>query len=421
MKNKRFLITFNILLIIFGILFEPNISILFNLIKIINGSDALITDYFIKGSIGSTFLNAGSVGLLSTILLSKFKKDFIGIDFAAIMLMSGFSFMGKNIFNVWPIIFGTYIYTKVNKVAFKDYLPTAYFSSALGPIVSQFTFVNQFNLIEMLVGLCLSILAGFLIPTIAKHARKLHKGYNLYNVGFSAGIISTIYVFVIHLFNYEIKRELLYYYEINYLSYLTIIIVSLSLIVYAYLKDKKSLITYQNLLKTSGHNIDYLTTYNFETVMINTSMNMLITTFILITFKIPINGPIICGLLTIAGFSAYGKHLRNITPIYLGVILFTLLSKYNLSDPGVSLSMLFLTGLAPFVGQYGIILGIIAGMLNIALALNTSVLHAGLNLYNTGFSIGILLMVILPVIDLLKKFMQFNSRKCKTSKKDNTI
>jgi Protein of unknown function (DUF1576) len=34
-----------------------------------------------------------------------------------------------------------------------------------------------------------------------------------------------------------------------------------------------------------------------------------------------INGPVIGAILTIVGFSAYGKHPRNITPIMLGVFL----------------------------------------------------------------------------------------------------
>ena len=406
MRLKKFLIRLNITIILLAFLLEFNISIFNNLFNLINGGDALISDYFIKGSIGSSFLNVGLLGLISTLLLSYFKEDFESIDFSAIMLMSGFGFIGKNIFNVWPIIFGVYLYTKVFKKSLANNLSTAYLASCLAPIFSQFTFVSKFNLLHFLVGLFLSILAGFIIPIIAPKTKKLHKGYNLYNIGFSAGIVSSIFVFIIRLFNFEIIKETLVYSQINNSSYLFIFTLAIFIIIYGYINDNKSFNNYKALLKTSGHNSNYYQTFNFNTVLINIGFNILLTIIFLFIFKIPINGLMLCGFFTIVGFSINGKHIKNITPIYLGVILACYLRDFSITDPSIYLTTLFLTGLAPFVGHYGFILGVIISYINIHLALKTGYLHAGLNLYNTGFSIGILLSITIPIIETSKNLIK---------------
>ena len=59
------------------------------------GSDALISDYFIKGSIGSSFLNAGLVGMISIVLMVVSSHKFNVMSLSSVMLMSGFAFLEK--------------------------------------------------------------------------------------------------------------------------------------------------------------------------------------------------------------------------------------------------------------------------------------------------------------------------------------
>ena len=105
-----------------------------------------------------------------------------------------------------------------------------------------------------------------------------------------------------------------------------------------------------------------------------------------------LNGPLLAGVLTIVGFSAYGKTVLNITPILLGVYL----GKYGTKtdDFTIALSALFGTSLAPIAGVYGAFWGVVAGLLHIA---------GGLNLYNNGFSAGIVAGFLLPIITTIKE------------------
>lgn len=64
-----------------------------------------------------------------------------------------------------------------------------------------------------------------------------------------------------------------------------------------------------------------------------------------------INGPVMAGLLTVAGLGAVGKHPPNVTPVVLGLVLGSLTQPWVLSDPAVQPTALFATNLAPVAGS----------------------------------------------------------------------
>ena len=66
------------------------------------------------------------------------------------------------------------------------------------------------------------------------------------------------------------------------------------------------------------------------------------------------------------------------------------------------MAAIFCTGLAPIAGQYGPVWGFIAGCLHMAVVLNTSFLHGGMNLYNNGFAAGLVCVIMIPVINALQ-------------------
>ena len=90
------------------------------------------------------------------------------------------------------------------------------------------------------------------------------------------------------------------------------------------------------------------------------------------------------------GFSAFGKHPRNIIPVMFGVWLGAYGMHYEPNYPALQLAGLFGTTLAPVAGHFGSALcGILAGFIHSALVLQTGGPVAGLNLYNNGFSGGL--------------------------------
>lgn len=101
------------------------------------------------------------------------------------------------------------------------------------------------------------------------------------------------------------------------------------------------------------------------------------------------------------GFGAYGKHIRNVIPVLLGVFLVNLINIHDVNATFAILAALFGTTLAPIAGRYGVIAGIVAGALHMSLVTNIGFLHAGMNLYNNGFSGGFIAAIISPLWDAL--------------------
>ena len=100
---------------------------------------------------------------------------------------------------------------------------------------------------------------------------------------------------------------------------------------------------------------------------------------------------------------AISKHLKNILPVILGVIVSSIFTVWTLDEPNTLLAALFATGLAPIAGQFGWGWGMLAGAIHASVVLNTGFLHGGLNLYNNGFSAGLVCIVLVPLIESLRK------------------
>ena len=101
------------------------------------------------------------------------------------------------------------------------------------------------------------------------------------------------------------------------------------------------------------------------------------------------------------GFSAFGKHAGNIIPVILGVALGAYGMHATPDTPSLQLAALFGTTLAPISGHFGWFWGVLAGFIHSCLVLQTSGPVEGMNLYNNGFSGGLIAIVLYPVATAL--------------------
>ena len=106
--------------------------------------------------------------------------------------------------------------------------------------------------------------------------------------------------------------------------------------------------------------------------------------------------------MTVMGFGLFGKHLRNVFPVFLGLLLAALLFGKNLTDSWVVLAFLFGTALAPLAGEFGLIVGIVAGFLHLVVVERSGAWHGGMNLYNNGFAAGLTATLLVSVIEWYK-------------------
>ena len=388
-------------LALFGLLLDSPAQILQGLTTIILTEDALITDYVLIAGPGAALINSALVTAISLILLRLSREPFNGFSLVVIGLMSGFSLFGKNFVNIWPILIGSWLYAKLRREHFGKYIPTGLLSTALAPVVSYIALDNGWG--TPLLGGLVGILIGFILPPLSAYTYKIQNGMNLYNVGFASGLVAQILVPLISSLGATPATRYHWAEGYDLLFGLALGIFCTALFLLGLLCSGKpawaSWAGYRRLLVTSGRApSDYLRMFGAGPVLINTGINGLIgMTFILLTGG-DLNGPTVGGILTIMGFSAFGKHARNIIPVMAGVFLGGVVMHWSLSDSAVQLACLFCTTLAPISGYFGWPFGVLAGFLHSSVVLYTGTPVAGMNLYNNGFSGGLVAIVLYPLI-----------------------
>lgn len=366
------------------------------LTTIVLSPDYLLTDYMALAGVGGAFLNSGFLMLLFTLLLRFLKINPSGASIAAILTIGGFALFGKNFFNVWPIVAGVFLYTALIGENLKTFLYVAYFGTALAPISTHLILANGFNI----AGFFLSLLVGFLLPPLASFCLTLHRGYNLYNVGFTAGILGMFLGSFLKA--YDLAPPPRFYWHEGDQVLLAVFMYSVfyAILLYGLKLNGWSFKGYKNILGHSGKLLtDFVLVENEGVTFINIGfLGLLGTSYVLLSGS-ALNGPTIGGIMTLAGFGALGKHPKNIAPVVLGVILGAATNSQPFNSPSMTLAVLFGTTLAPIAGEFGFIWGVVAGFLHSALVINVAFLHQGMNLYNNGFSGGFVALFLLPLID----------------------
>jgi hypothetical protein len=363
----------------------------------------LITDYVAVGGVGTAFINAGLLMLVAVALIRSHHARFRGIAVAAVFLMGSFGLFGKNIYNVWPILFGTWLYAILRREPFAEHVFTALFATSLSPIVTEFAFVLHLpGRTGVVTGILIGISVGLVIPPLAAHLKAVHKGFSLYNVGFTAGIIGTVYVSLLRSYGYQTGFNI-FWSDGNDGLFLGFLLLLFSFfILLGWFSGHRLGASLKAIFAETGRSCtDFIELGGIGAALVNIGINGLIGTAYVMLVKGPLNGPTIGGILTIAGFGACGKHARNILPVLFGVVLGSMTKVWNINDPAVLLAALFGTSLAPISGRFGWAWGVVAGFLNSSVALCSGVLHGGMNLYNTGFSAGIVAAFLVPLMEAL--------------------
>lgn len=390
--------------LIAGLFLQPLPDIFQGLLMILKEPDFLITDYIALGGIGAAFVNAGVLTLVCIGILYYLKMDMDGHTITSVFLMMGFSLFGKNILNIWTILFGVWCYARYHKVPLSKYIYVGFYGTCLSPIITQ---IMQLPDVPSVTRLILSLLAGtmigFVLPPLSTHVFYLHLGYSLYNVGFSSGIIATVIISVFKSFGLETESRLIWSTGNNKVFAVLLFTFFLLMIVLGRFHSPTAFGQYRKILKTSGvGGTDYLKEEGFSTVLVNMGVNGIVATAFLLLVGGDLNGPTIGGIFTVVGFGTTGKHARNILPVMLGVWLASLTKTWNITDPSPIITLLFATTLAPIAGEFGIIPGIIAGFLHSSVAMNVGIIYGGMNLYNNGFAGGIIAAFMVPIIQSIE-------------------
>lgn len=391
--------------------FMPEEAVANGLREIVYSRDALITDYFELAGYSAAFLNAAAVFSIGFFLVLYLKVNLTGLTMAALFINAGYALWGKNPVNIIPILLGTALYAKVHKSSLGRYIYTALFGTCLAPFVTEMVFLLPFSKpVNLCVAAATGIFIGFVLPPLSMHTASMHMGYNLFNVGFSAGVLA--FVMVSTLKSFDLESDTVFIWKEG-----TNIRIVIGLYAYFFLTFLYGRFfcggKWQKLIKLMRHPGRAVADFVLMDGTGTTLMNMALVGSISVTYILLVggdfSGPVVGAVLTAFGFAAFGAHVKNYLPVLLGVFLSTLLTKFNASTPGIQLASAFVVGLAPISGQFGGLAGIIAGMLHAFIVMCTAPLYGGLNLYNNGFSAGWVAIVLVPMLESFMK--HFRERK----------
>jgi hypothetical protein len=284
----------------------------------------------------------------------------------------------------------------------REYVLIALFGTAFSPLVSFLAFETGlppfFALALSIVG---GIGAGLLLPSLAIAMLHLHQGYVLYNIGLTAGFLALFATSIIQAAGGKIPLLWSWYEGSN--GFLTAIVPALAVLFIAaglFMGRGKALRDLVAVQKLSGRlPSDFVDMVSLPGTLLNMGILGLAGFGYVALIGGTFGAPVLGALMTIMGFAAFGKSIRNTLPVMGGVLLATLLFGADPSSPGPLLILLFSTGLAPLAGEFGPIAGLLAGFLHFTLADRTAAWHGGMDLYNNGFAGGLTATLMVAVIE----------------------
>ena len=395
-----------------GILVLIDASTWPGLLAIWQSPSMLVTDYFTVGGFSAAIANLWLTTGLSAWMLVWIGAKLNGLVIAGLFTIAGFAVFGKNPVNILPIWLGITLYSMRHKTTRSTHTAAYLFGTAMGPIASYFWFAAPVGLFPRIVlGVLAGVLSGYLIPPISRRTAKLHQGTNLYNVGFTIGIIGTMVTIVLRLLGWNLSVGTAV--TGTYTPILTLLMLGLFtgmfLIAWQSRFQSKDIVA---LLKDVGVQSDFATSYGWPVTLLNMSLLGFLSIAMVYGLGFELHGPMVAGVLTVVGFGAVGKHIINIVPLMLGAFLIGLTPLVDGQAVGPSIAILFVTALAPLSLKYGVIVAVVAGMMHVWLGPVGLFLQGGFALYNNGFVAGV---VASFVVQVHARFLPKIQRKKRTS------
>lgn len=394
-------IAFSVVLMLIGLSMGHPEQLLSGLWKIVTMQDLLITDYIHIAGPAAAFVNAGLVTIISILIIKLAKDPFNGFTIVEMGLMAGFSLFGKNVFNIWPIILGTWLYARYQKEPFSKYASVALLATALAPLVSYMALGSVHASLPL--GVFTGILVGFLLPSLSAYTYKIQNGMNLYNMGFACGLFAMMVVPILTAFGDKPDSVLYWSTGLNFelsLACGALCVVFILIGTFGCGDPAWAVWAgYRRLLSTTGRAPnDYLRMFGAGPVMVNIGINGLIGIAYVLLVGGDLNGPTLGGIFTIMGFSAFGKHPREHHSRDVRRVAGGLRYALRTQLPGAPAGGPVWDHAGPRCRPLRPVCGILAGFIHSALVLQTGGPVAGLNLYNNGFSGGLIAIVLYPTL-----------------------
>ncbi len=409
LKKNMFIPVMILFLLISSLLVDDIKNLFPGYLDILTSKSILLTDYLAVGGLNSTLFNCFTTLSMVYMLTKILKLRITGPIYAGMMLMLGFSFCGINTFNFIPVYIGIYIYSRIKKIAYRTLIISIIFSSGISPLISFVMFNGGNLLIFIPLGILIGVLIGMAVPAIASHVILFHSGYNLYNIGFTLGLISLLAYGICTSFGINIQPNVEINRTYHWPIFVSLGVCSISFIILGGIKFKEAVINYKQMLTRSGRLLqDFIRDYEIDAVLLNIGLNLLFCLTLIFILNLEVSGLVVASLFSVVGFSAMGKHIKNIYPVVLGALIAIFITNSDLSNPSLQAGLFFVTALSPLSGRYKVIIGLIAGFLHIIISPISILFQGPFNLYINGFIASFVAAILISIIESYEQELKYD-------------
>ena len=382
--------------------------------RIVSMPAQLTKDYFLIdiGSISGSMLNFALVGAALCALMFLPEAKVTGDTVLGFFLTEGFCTYGINILNILPLILGVYVYSLIKRQPFGKFVNFAMFSTAVAPLISEVLFrypsateLHGITPSGVALALGIGVVVGCSMPALCAHSPAFHKGYDLYNAGPAAGFLCFfIFAVLYKIRGLEAPAIAATLGEGNRLFVNVFCIAMFGLCVVFGCLVNGGFKGYGKLFTDSGYKSDFTVKYGAGPCILNIGIYglfiMLYYNLIGATFTGTTMGVVFCMVCC----ACNGATPLNVFPIMIGYVIMGLLNRagitaFAVNAQAIVVGLCFASGLAPITGEYGIVAGIIGGILHYCLVTSVPAIHGGFNLYNGGFTAGIVCFIYVPILE----------------------
>ena len=378
----------------------------------------LTKDYFLPelGGLSASMLNTALVAAICTGLTLLPGVTVTGATALAWFLTVGFGTYGMNPLNMLPLMLGVFLYAKLKRQPFARYVNLAMFSTGLSPLITQVLLYYpnaelgpRVTPLGVALALIVGAIVGCAMPALCAHSQNFHKGFDLYNAGPAAGFLCfALYAILYRALGVEPPAIAATLGTGNRLFVNVFLGALFALSLAAGLMLNGGVGDYAALLRDSGYRSDFTQKYSAGSCLINLGAYglyiLLYYNLIGATFTGATMGAVLCMVCCFAS----GATPRNTLPILVGYGVVGLLHRlgvgaFPVNGQALVVGLCYASGLAPIAGEYGFFAGMGAGILHAGLVTSVPAIHGGFNLYNGGFTAGIVCFLLAPVLEHYKR------------------
>lgn len=385
-------------------LFAGDPNLVQHLLALWSSPTQLTHDFIAIYGSGASLMNAGLLMLLNLFILSLAKVEMTGFVHATLFTVLGFSFIGITPINSLPLFIGAWIYDQFSELEFTNIIVVVMMGTSLAPVVNHLAGWIELGVWRYGLALVGGVLCGIYMVPMTKLVFPWHNGFNLYNVGFTTGLMAVVVQVLLISVGHGAQRVVILSTEFSWALAASVwgTVIGFGLIALSHGGFSRS--NWIALCRHSGKSpSNFWDGHPQGLIVLNMALLGALSLVIVHALGVVVNGPILAALFSLIGFGAFGKHPANVWAPIIGSTLLALMLEKSIQNAGVLSIILFTSCLAPMTAHFGWGWAMMAGALHVLLAGALAELHGGLNLYNNGFTAGVVATLLLQTALILRK------------------